>query len=91
MPCSIEGLLLGGAWSQGGICSLGGGGFHYGLLFWSFVMAFWFGGLLIEGSLLVWSSGDAFLFNLVFFQSGRDYQLWMKNITFQLNFSYLNI
>ena len=38
----------------------GGGGdwsFCYGLLLWSSVMAFWFGGLLIEGGLLVWSSG----------------------------------
>ena len=29
----------------------------HGLLLWSSVMAFWFGGLLIEGGLLVWSSG----------------------------------
>ena len=44
-------------WGEGGIC--------HGLLLWSSVMAFWFGGLLIEGGLLVesglllWPSGVA--------------------------------
>ena len=57
----------GGAWSWGGLlwvgCLVPGGSapwgvaFCYGLLLWSSVMPFWFGGLLIEGGLLVWSSG----------------------------------
>ena len=41
---------------EGRACSWGGG---CGLLLWSSVMPFWFGGLLIEGSLLVWSLGGA--------------------------------
>ena len=52
----------GGACSQGGAWFWGvplprGLAFCYGLLLWSSVMPFWFGGLLIEGGLLVWSSG----------------------------------
>ena len=72
MPCSRSrgGLLLGGGvlGPGGGACSQGGAwfwgvplprglAFCYGLLLWSSVMPFWFGGLLIEGGLLVWSSG----------------------------------
>ena len=51
MPCSRS---LGGGLLWGDLI-LGGVAFCYGLL-WSSVMAFWFGGLLIEGSLPVWSS-----------------------------------
>ena len=49
------GLLPG--WGGWGVSSGGGVAFCYSLLLWSSIMAFWFGGLLIEGSLLVWSSG----------------------------------
>ena len=58
MPC---------CWSPGGGLLLGGGvsALGDGLLLWpsvvvfcyALVMAFWFGGHLIEGGLLVWSSG----------------------------------
>ena len=68
--CLVWGSAPGGAWSQGGLLLVGGAwsrgclllgvvAFCYGLLFWSSVMPFWFGGLLIEGTLLVWSSGGA--------------------------------
>ena len=44
-----------------GVCSRGPGLGGCGLLLWpSGLVAFWFGGLLIEGSLLVWSSGGGF-------------------------------
>ena len=49
-------LAAGGCLLLGGLL-LGGVAFCYSLLLWSSVMAFWFGGLLIEGGLLVWSSG----------------------------------
>ena len=58
MPCSRS---LGGACSQGGC----------GLLLWSSGMAFWFGGLLIEGGLLVesglllWPSDVIFCYGLL--------------------------
>ena len=60
-------LLLGGCLLPGGLLwggLLWGGwpsvmAFCCGLLLCPSVMAFWFHGLLIEGGLLVWSSGDA--------------------------------
>ena len=65
--CGPGGCLLLGGSLGGGVCvvpgvsswgvSPGGVPFCYGLLLWSSVMPFWFGGLLIEGGLLVWSFG----------------------------------
>ena len=53
---ALGGLLPGGCLLPVGACSQGGWcGLLYGLLLCPSVMAFWFGGLLIEGSLLVWS------------------------------------
>ena len=58
-----RGALLLGVSAPGGCLLLGGVAFCYGLLLCPSVMAFWFGGLLIEGgiliedSLLVWSWG----------------------------------
>ena len=59
--CLAAGLQKGGS-APGGIsapggCLLWGVAFCHGLLLCPSVMAFWFGGLLIEGGHLVWSSG----------------------------------
>ena len=79
MPCSRSPggcLLLGGACSRGvcsgGVPALG----RCGLLLWPSGMAFWFGGLLIEGGLLVesghllWPSGVIFYYGLLVWPSG---------------------
>ena len=84
-------LLMGGAWFGGCLLpgdtwsrGLPGWGvwpsvmaFCYGLLvWWPSGVAFWFGGLLIEGSLLVesglllWSSGVIFCYGLLVWSSG---------------------
>ena len=58
--CSVGCLLPGGTVCSQGVSALGGGvvAFCYGLLLWPSVMTFWFGGLLIEGGLLVWWPSD---------------------------------
>ena len=66
-------VCLGGVPAWGGACSRGcllqggaapgGVALCCGLLVCPSVMAFWFGGLLIEGGLLVWSSGGGKPFN----------------------------
>ena len=58
---SLGGSVQGGA-ALGGVPTPGG--------VWPSVMAFWFGGLLIEGGLLVWSSVVVFSYVPLLWPSG---------------------
>ena len=64
----LGGLLPGGCLLCGGVCSR---------VVWPSGMAFWFGGHLVESSLLLWPSGVIFCYGLLVRPSGL-VAIWLK-------------
>ena len=57
------------------------------LVWWPSGVAFWFGGLLIEGSILLWPSGVIFCYGLLLWPSGKAFWYGVSSLLTETHFN----